>query len=194
MGLLAGCVPMGISLIGQGTVAVVGENRSLTDLVSDKITAARVLTALHRDPKTAHLMLWVYVFQGHLFLIGEKEREEDQQAAEAVALSIGGVRAVESHLLQKRPFSVQEEAEDLLMTTEVKAAIFQNPDLVYGRFSIKTLQGKLFLLGVVASQQEADLAISLAQGAVGSHQVVPLLRVPEGEASLQPVANSVGLE
>ncbi|MBF0612846.1 MAG: BON domain-containing protein [Magnetococcales bacterium] len=178
--------------MGQTTVKVVGDQRRVDYQVTDEVLAAKIFTNLQNHATLGQLVIWAYVFEGHVFLIGEKTRPEDEVNAEAMVRAMEGVRSVEVYLLDKKGETFEGVSQDMMVTARVKAAIFQDPELVYGRFAFKTMQNHVFIMGVVASQQEADRALSVVGQAVNTRKIISLLLVRE-ENNLRRAVNQRSL-
>lgn len=60
-----------------------------------------------------------------------------------------------------------EYVDDALITTKVKAAIFNEPTLKSAEINVETFKGKVQLSGFVASQADINKAAEIARGVKG---------------------------
>ncbi len=60
-----------------------------------------------------------------------------------------------------------EYFDDSVITTKVKAAIFNEPSLKSAEINVETFKGAVQLSGFVASQADINKAVSLARGVKG---------------------------
>ncbi|HEX5362016.1 MAG TPA: BON domain-containing protein [Fluviicoccus sp.] len=67
--------------------------------------------------------------------------------------------------------------DDTVITTQVKAAVFQDPGLRSAEINVETYKGDVQLSGFVSSQADIDRAMQLAQGVKGVHKVTNGMRV-----------------
>jgi hyperosmotically inducible protein len=78
--------------------------------------------------------------------------------------------------------TVGETIDDTTITTRVKTAMLNDPDVGGLRIDVDTFKGAVTLSGRVKSQAERDQAISLARGISGVTEVKDNLQViPEGQ-------------
>jgi len=63
--------------------------------------------------------------------------------------------------------STGEYVDDSVITTKVKAAIFNDASLKSSEINVESFKGKVQLSGFVGSQADIDRAISLANGVEG---------------------------
>lgn len=60
-----------------------------------------------------------------------------------------------------------EYVDDSVITTKVKAAFFNDPDLKMSEINVETFRGEVQLSGFVSSASDADRAVSVASGVGG---------------------------
>jgi osmotically-inducible protein OsmY len=60
-----------------------------------------------------------------------------------------------------------EYVDDAVITTKVKAAIFNEPTLKSAEINVETFKGEVQLSGFVASQADIDKAVEVASGVKG---------------------------
>ncbi len=64
-----------------------------------------------------------------------------------------------------------EYVDDSVLTTKVKAAILNEPDLKVAEINVETFKGVVQLSGFVASRAAADRAVAVARGVSGVKDV-----------------------
>ena len=70
-----------------------------------------------------------------------------------------------------------EYVDDSVITTKVKAAIFNEPSLKVAEINIETFKGVVQLSGFVSSQDAANKAVTLARGVSGVKSVKNDMRI-----------------
>jgi osmotically-inducible protein OsmY len=64
-----------------------------------------------------------------------------------------------------------EYFDDIVITTKVKAAIFNEPSLKSGQINVETFRGTVQLSGFVSSRAEINKAVEVASGVPGVKSV-----------------------
>ncbi len=70
-----------------------------------------------------------------------------------------------------------EYVDDTVITTKVKAAIFEQPNLKSAEINVETFKGVVQLSGFVSSQDSANVAVATAKGVKGVTSVKNDMRV-----------------
>ena len=70
-----------------------------------------------------------------------------------------------------------EYVDDTVITTKVKAAIFNEPSLKSAEINVETFKGVVQLSGFVRSQADIDQAVQVARGVAGVKSVKNDMRI-----------------
>ena len=70
-----------------------------------------------------------------------------------------------------------EYVDDSVITTKVKAAIFNDPNLKVNEINVETFKGAVQLSGFVRSQADIDKAVQIARGVSGVTSVKNDMRI-----------------
>lgn len=70
-----------------------------------------------------------------------------------------------------------EYVDDSVITTKVKAAVFNEPSLKVAEINVETFKGTVQLSGFVSSHDAANKAIALARGVAGVKSVKNDMRI-----------------
>jgi osmotically-inducible protein OsmY len=90
----------------------------------------------------------------------------------AVALTaLAGCASTQSHE------STGQYVDDATITTKVKAAIFNDPQLKSAEINVETCKGRVQLSGFVASRASSERAVAVAQGVGGVSSVANDMRI-----------------
>jgi osmotically-inducible protein OsmY len=73
--------------------------------------------------------------------------------------------------------STGEYIDDTVLTTKVKAAVFNEPSLKSAEINVETFKGVVQLSGFVSSQANINKAVELARGVAGVKSVKNDMRV-----------------
>ena len=70
-----------------------------------------------------------------------------------------------------------EYLDDVVITTKVRSAIFNEPDLSAAEINVETFKGRVQLSGFVSSREEIERAGRIARGIAGVSSVVNDIRI-----------------
>ena len=70
-----------------------------------------------------------------------------------------------------------EYLDDSVITTKVKAAVFNDPTLKVNEINVETFKGVVQLSGFVTSQADVDKAVEVARGVAGVKSVKNDMRI-----------------
>lgn len=70
-----------------------------------------------------------------------------------------------------------EYIDDVVITTKVRSAIFNEPDLSAAEINVETFKGRVQLSGFVSTREEIDRAGRIARGIAGVSSVVNDIRI-----------------
>jgi osmotically-inducible protein OsmY len=76
-----------------------------------------------------------------------------------------------------RSASTGEHIDDTVITTRVKAAVFNDPELKLREVGVETFKGRVQLSGFVSTQAEINRATALAKGIDGVTSVTNSMRL-----------------
>jgi osmotically-inducible protein OsmY len=103
-------------------------------------------------------------FNHRVLITGEVPDEKIKIEVERQILTVTGVASVENDLIVAPKSSVGIRANDVVITSKVKAAIIDTKDLYLTAFKIHTDRGVVYLMGRV-TQREGKLAAEVARNA-----------------------------
>lgn len=94
----------------------------------------------------------------------------------AVALFVG-TAALAACASTARTEGTGEYVDDTVITTKVKAAVLNAPNLKSAEINVETFKGKVQLSGFVKSQADIDQAVALARNVEGVKSVANDMRL-----------------
>jgi len=172
---LNGCA--GLLIGGAATgITVAHDRRTAGTVIDDQTIELKLQDTLSRQlPPGNHLSVTSY--NGAVLLTGQIVSVPARQLAEDIARQIDPpVREVYNELVIGPPIALSAQANDALLTTRVKASLFQInslPDFDPSRVKVVTENGVVYLLGLV-QPVEADAAAEIASQVAGVRQVVTI--------------------
>ncbi|MEW6261501.1 MAG: BON domain-containing protein [Thermodesulfobacteriota bacterium] len=157
--------------------SVAQDERSVGTILADKALATTVKAKLLGAEGLKGFDVSVYCFRSHVYLVGIKEKEEDEEKALALAKSVSGVKSVSAYLLSKDEGGVGRFVDDSSITTKVKSGYIADGAMKSTQIEVETIKGNVVLLGVVSSGQDISRAVELASQVKGVKGVKSFLSV-----------------
>lgn len=154
------------------------DERSLLAMARDKAAATEIKAKIMDRDRMKGLAVKVYCFVGHAILLGQVDDAEFQDYAVAIARQADHVKSVETHW--EPPTDEGTLSRDLEITARLRAALVADENLSSTQIEFEVFAGKVYLLGMVRAQQDADRAVAQASVVPGVLNVVSLLIPGDG--------------
>jgi len=169
---LPGCVATAI--VGGSAVAIHDE-RSLGNQIDDATIAARIDARLIAEKDMPSRWVSVQSIEGAVTLTGYLPSSSHIERAIYITKNIKGVRSVHSELKVGTP-KIGNLFSDSWITTQVKSRLWD--DKIVSGFSIhvETVDGKVYLQGIVNDFTHRQHAIKLTRGVKGVTAVIDLMQ------------------
>lgn len=152
---------------------VARDERSLLDIAKDKAAVTEIKAKLMDRDRMKGLAVKVYCFVGHAILLGQLDDADFQEFAMGIARQADHVKSVEAHW--EPPTDESTLAQDLEITARLRTALMADETVSSTQIEFEVFAGKVYLLGMVRSQQDADRAVAQASVVPGVMNVVSLL-------------------
>ena len=149
------------------------DERSVGDITADKKISTQIKTALLDRDKKLGLAVKVYCYLGKVTLLGQLADEKFKDFAVATARKAKGARSVETHW--EAPDKEDTTAADLEIAGKLRAALVADKELSATQIESEVFSGKVYLIGMVRSQRDADKAVAHARSVNGVTGVQSLL-------------------
>jgi osmotically-inducible protein OsmY len=171
--IFTGCI--GISskgIFGTG-VSVALDPRSLGTQIDDSVMQKNLATRLALREKSYLLTVSTKVLDGRVFLTGKVEDPEEKLQITKLAWETKGVRSVKNDIKLKEDFNFQQSAKDLLITSQLRAALIFNKKIKATNYQIDTYKKKIFIYGVSLTADEKKEVINEAKEILDVEEVIP---------------------
>jgi hyperosmotically inducible protein len=179
--LLSGCtaavVATGGAAGGYKAYETVTDRRAVSGQVDDTVVGAKVRGRFNENSWVKELPVEIFVFNGHVYLVGQVEQAGQASRMAALAQGVEGVRQVTTYLLPTRGVKVQDAAADTAITAQVRGRLIAQKGISSTQISVKTVQGHVVLMGIVDSSYKASTAQKLARKTRGVVVVKNYLKV-----------------
>ena len=177
--ICTGCV--GISTTGMfGTgVSVALDPRSLGTQIDDSVMQKNMIARLTLRNKNYLLSIKIKVLDGRIFLTGKVNDPEEKLQITKLAWETKGVRSVKNDIIIKEDFNFKQSAKDLLITSQLRAALIFNKKIKATNYQIDTYKKKIFIYGIALTGDEKKEVISEAKEILDVEDVIVSITLVE---------------
>ena len=161
--LLSSCVGYSSTgVLGTG-VSIALDPRSLGTQIDDSIMQQNLRARLLSTDKSYIISVKTKILDGRIFLTGKVNSDEDKLKITKIAWEIKGARSVNNDLQIKEKFDFKRSAKDLLITSQLRAAIIGNKKIKSVNYNIDTYKKKIYVYGIAQNKTERDEVIKEAK-------------------------------
>ena len=170
--LLSSCVGYSSTgVLGTG-VSIALDPRSLGTQIDDSLMQQNLRARLLSTDKSYIISVKTKVLDGRIFLTGKVNSVEDKLKITKLAWEIKGARSVNNDLQIKEKFNLKRSAKDLLITSQLRAALIGNKNIKAVNYNIDTYKKKVYVYGIAQNKKERDEVIKEAKQILDVEDVV----------------------
>ncbi len=179
--LLSSCVPLFVAGTGVATVTTAAKEKGLGGSINDTQISANIKTKLYQKDQDIHRRVGVNVQNGEVLLTGSLATQEVINDVEQIVWSVAGVKKVmnEVGINADDSLGLGEAATDSWITTQIKSSLVFTADIKSINYSIKTVSGVVYVMGVAQNQAEHDKVLEAARKIRGVKRVVSYVQMRE---------------
>lgn len=174
--LVAALAGSGCTSIVLGSSAATGvaiaQQRSVGDAIDDATIHAQIWDGLISDSEVLFRKVGVEVIEGRVLLTGVVAEPEDRVDAVRVTWTVGGVKEVLNEIEVRDSGSFKDYASDVWITTQLRTKMLRDGKVSDVNYSVETINGVVFLIGIARDQGELDRVTSHARNISGVSKVV----------------------
>ena len=170
--LLSSCVGSSSGGVFGTGVSVALDPRTLGTQIDDSIMQKNLLARLALTEKKYLVKLSVKVLDGRIFLNGKVDVPEEKLKITKMAWETKGTRSVKNNIAIKQKFSFKNTAIDVLITSQLRAALIFNNNVKAANFNIDTINRKTYVFGIAHSEDEKKEIIQEAKQIVDLKELV----------------------
>jgi osmotically-inducible protein OsmY len=153
---VTGCVGYSSTgVLGTG-VSIALDPRSLGTQIDDSIMQQNLRARLITADKSYIISVKTKILDGRIFLTGKVNSVEDKLKITKLAWEIKGARSVNNDLQIKEKFDFKRSAKDLLITSQLRAAIIGNKKIKSVNYNIDTYKKIIYVYGIAQNKIERD--------------------------------------
>ena len=170
--LLNGCVGSSTGGIFGSGVSVALDPRTLGTQIDDSIMQKNLQARLALTEKKYLISISVKVLDGRIFLGGKVVEPEEKLKITKMAWETKGVRSVKNNISIKQKFSFKNVAKDVLITSQLRAALILNKNVKAANFNIDTVNQKTYVFGIAHTEDEKKEIIQESKQIVDLEELV----------------------
>ena len=152
--LLSSCVGSSTSGVFGSGVSIALDPRTLGTQIDDSIMQKNLQARLALTEKKYLIQLSVKVLDGRIFIGGKVDEPEEKLKITKMAWETNGARSVKNNIAIKKKFSFKNAALDVLITSQLRAALILNKNIKAANFNIDTINQKTYIFGIAHSEDE----------------------------------------
>ncbi len=184
LGLLqAACAAV---VVGAGAGAATGmtaaQERGVGGVVSDTTIKARISGLWKEADERLGTRLRLQVQEGRVLVSGVVEEPEMRLEAVRLAWQVDGVEEVINEIsVSDAGKTFGDFTQDTWITTQLRSRLVMASDVRSLNYSIETLKGTVYLMGIAQSQRELERVLNHARNIRNVQQVVSYVRIRGSE-------------
>ena len=154
--ILSSCVGYSSTgVLGTG-VSIALDPRSLGTQIDDSIMQQNLRAKLLSADKSYIISVKTKILDGRIFLTGKVSSVEDKLKITKLAWEIKGARSVKNDLRIKEEFNFKRSAKDLLLKSQLRAALISNKKVKSVNYNIDSYKKKIYIYGIAQNNTERD--------------------------------------
>lgn len=172
------CTPLGMATgaaAGVGTAA--SKEGGIGGAFTDAGIKAKINDAWLKYDIDTFSKLSTTVNQGRVLLTGVVQNPEDRVEAVRLVWQVGGVKQVMNEIRVADSEGAPGFVRDTWITTRLRTALTFEKNVQSLNYSIDTVQGVVYLMGVAMNQQELDKVTQIARTIPNVKQVVSYVKM-----------------
>lgn len=187
LGLLSACSLPGM-VIGAGATAGIAaaEERGVETALDDLQIDVEIKRQFLELDESLLAAISTEVHDGRVLLTGVVDEPEMRMNAARLSWGVDGVAEVINEIKVAGDASIAQASKDIFISTELRARLMGDGDVSAINYSIETVRGTVYLLGIARTQGELQRVINHARNVSGVRNIVPYVRVKPPEQD-QPV-------
>ena len=158
-------------VLGTG-VSIALDPRSLGTQIDDSLMQQNLRARLISADKSYIISVKTKILDGRIFLTGKVNSVEDKLKITKLAWEIKGARSVKNDLQIKEEFDFKRSAKDLLITSQLRAALIGSKKIKAVNYNIDTYKKKIYIYGIAQNETERDEVIKEAKQILDVEDVI----------------------
>ena len=170
--IITGCVgTSSTGVLGTG-VSIALDPRTIGTQIDDSIMQKNLSAKLINMNTNYILSVKSKVLDGRIFITGKVDTIEEKLKITKLGWEIKGARSVKNDLQIKDKFNFQQAAKDILITSQLRAAMIINKKIKSVNYNIDTYKKKIYVYGISQDEEERAEVINEAKQILDVEDVI----------------------
>lgn len=176
--IIPACTPVEVA-VGAGTATGVAasQERGIVTSAKDSAISVQIQELWFRTNYEMFGKLSTSVSEGRALLTGKVQDPEMRVEAVKLAWQVDGIAEVINEIEVVNTGSLADSARDFWITTQLRGHLTFDKDIRSINYSIDTVNGTVFLMGIARNQAELDRVTNHARNLAYVRRVVSYVRV-----------------
>ena len=175
-----GCSPAGILASSGTTTMVIAEgDKSLGTAVDDATIKFNIARKLLISENNLFVNIDASVVEGMVLLTGIVKNQESRIEAVKIVWEVDNVKEVINEIEIGDKTSIKEYANDVWITTQIKALAARDIGLRFISYNVETIRGKVFLAGITSRPEQLETLVNITKSVKGVKEVVNYVVIKE---------------
>ena len=172
--ILTSCISKNFSTFGKG-VSIGFDPRTVGMQIDDTLMQKNLVTSLTLAKKKYFLYIQIEVLDGRIFLTGKVDEPEEKIKITKKAWETKGVRSVKNAIVIKGQSNFKSSAKDILITTQLRTALFLNKSVKSGNYTLETINKTIYIFGIATTKEEKKEVLDEASKIYDVQEVIPTI-------------------
>ena len=170
--ILSGCVGYSSTGVFGTGVSIALDPRTVGTQIDDSIMQKNLSAKLINLNTNYLLSVKAKVLDGRIFVTGKVDSIEEKFQITKLAWEIKGARSVKNDLQIKEKFNFKLSAKDLLITSQLRAAMISSKKIKSVNYNIDTYKKKIYVYGIAQNEEERSEIIKEAKQILDVENVI----------------------
>ena len=167
-----GCVGTSSKGVFGTGVSIAFDPRTLGTQIDDSIIEKSIDARLLLINKNYFITVSTQVLDGRIFITGKVDNPEEKLKITKLAWETKGARSVKNDLKVKEKFNFKQSTKDLLITSQLRAALIFSKNIRATNYQIDTFKKKVFIYGIALTSEERTEVIKEAKEVLDVEDVI----------------------
>ena len=168
-----GCNPTGILASGGATTMIIAEDdRSAGTVIDDATIKLKISAKFLASEENLFFDLDTTVIEGRILLTGIVKDQETRIEAVRKVWEVVGVREVINEIQVGEKTTIKEYANDVWITTQIRAVTTKNIGLRSLSYNFETIRGTVYVAGITSRKEQLDTVIESIESIKGVKEIV----------------------
>ena len=158
-------------VLGTG-VSIATDPRTIGTQIDDSIMQKNLRAKLINMNTNYILSVKAKVLDGRIFITGKVDTIEEKLKITKLGWEIKGARSVKNDLQIKEKFNFQKSAKDILITSQLRAAMITSKKIKSANYNIDTHKKKIYVYGIAKDEEERAEVINEAKQILDVEDVI----------------------